>query len=145
MGHAAIGYLPQFVSLPAWATVDELLTLFGRLRQADPHNLPLPDGFLPPLDEPMDELSGGQRQRVAFAATLLGSPSLLLLDEPAANLDDEGRADVVTLLRTLRDVGTSVLVAAPSPSDLHGLPDRTVRLFDGKLVSEPRSQIMWRS
>jgi ABC-type multidrug transport system ATPase subunit len=135
-GHPMIGYLPQSLGLPTWATVAEVLELFGRLRGSDELAVELPDGFLPPLDQPVGELSGGQRQRVAFAVALLGEPSLLLLDEPAANLDDDGRAALVEVLAALRDEGTSVLVAAPSPGDLDGLPDRTVRLVDGEVVAD---------
>jgi ABC-type multidrug transport system ATPase subunit len=136
-----IGYLPQSLGLPEWATVDEVLGLFARLRGwfGSPVDLPeLPEGFLPPGDDRIDVLSGGQRQRVAIAVALLGSPAILLLDEPAANLDDEGRADLFAVLAGERDRGASIVVAAPSPGDLNGLPDRTVRLRDGRIhAAEP--------
>jgi ABC-type multidrug transport system ATPase subunit len=135
-GDPDIGYLPQSPGLPTWATVAEVLALFARLRRCAPDSLTLPDGFLPPLDQPVGQLSGGQRQRLAFAVALLGAPSLLLLDEPAANLDDDGRAALVGILEGLSADGTSILVAAPSPGDLNGLPDRTVRLVDGRLASD---------
>lgn len=129
---AAIGYLPQAVGFPSWPTVAEVLELFGRLRGAAIPDV-LPDGFLPPLDQPIGELSGGQRQRVAITTTLLGAPRLLLLDEPAANLDGDGRSDLAELLTGVRENGTSVLIAAPSPGDLGLLPDRSVRLADGRI------------
>jgi ABC-type multidrug transport system ATPase subunit len=131
-GHPDVGYLPQTPGPPAWATGAEVLALFAKLRRCAPDSVTLPDGFLPPLDQPVGQLSGGQRQRLAFAVSLLGDPSLLLLDEPAANLDDDGRAAMVEVLEGLREIGTSVLVAAPSPGDLNGLPDRVVRLVDGR-------------
>jgi ABC-2 type transport system ATP-binding protein len=134
-GHPAVGYLPQALGMPTWATVAEVLELFGRLRGSSEMAVELPEGFLPPREQPIGQLSGGQRQRVAFAVSLLGAPRLLLLDEPAANLDDDGREAMVAILRSLRDTGTSVLVAAPSPGDLNGLPDRTVRLVDGVVVA----------
>lgn len=135
-GHPGIGYLPQTPGPPAWATGHEVLALFAKLRRCEPDSVVLPDGFLPPLEQPVGQLSGGQRQRLAFAVALLGAPSLLLLDEPAANLDDDGRAAMVSVLEGLRDRGTSVLIAAPSPGDLNGLPDRTVRLVEGRLVRD---------
>jgi ABC-type multidrug transport system ATPase subunit len=137
-GHRDVGYLPQALGMPTWATVAEVLDLFGRLRGSSELAVTLPEGFLPPLEQPIGQLSGGQRQRVAFAVALLGRPSLLLLDEPAANLDDDGRAAMVAVLEALREAGTSVLVAAPSPGDLNGLPDRTVRLRDGVVVDAHR-------
>jgi ABC-2 type transport system ATP-binding protein len=143
-GHPSIGYLPQALGLPTWATVTEVLDLFGRLRGSSETVVELPEGFLPPLEQPIGELSGGQRQRVAFAISLLGQPSLLLLDEPAANLDDDGRDDMVAVLEALRDTGTSVLVAAPSPGDLNGLPDRTVRLVDGVVADTAPLRVIGR-
>jgi ABC-2 type transport system ATP-binding protein len=143
-GHPSVGYLPQALGLPAWATVREVLHLFGRLRGSAETAVELPEGFLPPLDQPIGQLSGGQRQRVAFAVALLGRPSLLLLDEPAANLDDDGRAAMMSVLEALRDAGTSVVVAAPSPGDVNGLPDRTVRLVDGEIVDAYPLQLVGR-
>lgn len=129
-----VGYLPQALGLPEWATVEEVLRLFARLRGTEAASLDLPDTFLPPREQAIDALSGGQRQRVAIAVALLGRPRLLLLDEPAANLDESGREDLVTILDAERARGTSVLVAAPSVVDLNGLPDGTVLLQDGRIV-----------
>lgn len=143
-GHPDVGYLPQTPGPPAWATGSEVLALFAKLRRCEPGSVVLPDGFLPPLDQPVGQLSGGQRQRLAFAVALLGAPSLLLLDEPAANLDDDGRAAMVSVLEGLRDRGTSILVAAPSPGDLNGLPDRTVRLVEGRLVRDASLHLLTR-
>jgi ABC-type multidrug transport system ATPase subunit len=134
---ADLGYLPQTPGLPTWATGAELLHLFGRLRGAPEPAVALPEGFLPPLGRPVGELSGGQRQRIAIVVALLGAPRLLLLDEPAANLDEEGRHGLGQVLTAVRADGTSVLIAAPSPADLGGLADRTVRLVDGHVVGAP--------
>jgi ABC-type multidrug transport system ATPase subunit len=136
---AAIGYLPQSVGLPAWATVAEVLTLFERLRGASVDEVELPAGFLPPWGQPVGQLSGGQRQRLAIATALLGSPRLLLFDEPSANLDGDGREGLASLVGSVAAAGASVLIAAPSPSDLGLLPDRTVRLVDGRVVACPQS------
>jgi ABC-type multidrug transport system ATPase subunit len=140
--HPRIGYLPQSLGLPAWASVSEVLALFGRLRGDVRTAVALPDGFLPSGEQLIGRLSGGQRQRVAFAVALLGRPSLLLLDEPAANLDDDGRAAMVETLETVREAGASVLVAAPSPGDLNGLPDRTVRLVAGAVADGSQLRVV---
>jgi ABC-2 type transport system ATP-binding protein len=133
----ALGYLPQAPGLPAWATGAEVLQLFGRLRGAARPSVELPPDFLPPLHRPVGQLSGGQRQRIAIVVALLGAPRLLLLDEPAANLDEEGRDALGQLVGSVRREGTSVVIAAPSPGELGGLADRTVRLVEGKVAAGP--------
>ncbi|MEX0991249.1 MAG: ABC transporter ATP-binding protein [Actinomycetota bacterium] len=132
-----LAYIPQTVALPATATIGEVLELFARLRGADLDDLPIPDGFLRPWSTRIGTLSGGHRQRVALAAAFVGSPRVLLLDEPVANLDEEGRTFFWDLLSGLRDEGVTALVAAPAFSS--GAPaavaDHSIELSDGKVVS----------
>jgi ABC-type multidrug transport system ATPase subunit len=132
-----VGYLPQALGLPEHATIGETLELFGRLRGAAPDEGLLPSGFVRPPEDRIDELSGGQRHRVALAIALLGEPRLLLLDEPVANLDEEGRETFWRTLRRLRDErGVTAIVASPAPSELRGVADRAVYLTDGRLALE---------
>lgn len=130
----SFGYLPQATMLPPHATVAETLYFFGALRGADPAELTLPDDFLRTGDTRIATLSGGQRQRVAIAVALLGSPPVLLLDEPVANLDEDGRATFWDVLRGLRDDGTTALIASPSPADLAGIGDEVVVLREGRMI-----------
>jgi len=136
----ALGYLPQAVTLPQHATIDETIAFFGRLRGADHRESVLPEGFLRSGGTRVGTLSGGQKQRIALAVALLGHPELLLLDEPVANLDADGRAAVWEALRQLRAQGTTTLIASPSPADLAQVGDRTVVLRDGRIV-EDRSEV----
>ena len=70
----------------------------------------------------VDNLSGGERRRVALARALAIRPMILLLDEPLADLDEQGSETVSSILNALDDV--TVLIA--SPTDLpHGLTTRT--------------------
>lgn len=131
-----IGYLPQAVSLPPHATVAEAIRFFARLRGADVSVLPVDPEFLPPFGARIGTLSGGQRQRVALTIALLGAPEVILLDEPVANLDLGGREAVWDLLRQLRDDGTTVIIASPSPIDLAGIGDRTVLLDEGSIIDD---------
>ena len=117
-------------------TVDEALAFFARLRGADSLETLLPDGFLRDGATRVGTMSGGQKQRLAIAIALLGRPEVLLLDEPVANLDADGRAAVWAVLSELRTHGTTALIASPSPTDLAGIGDRTVVLQDGRIVDD---------
>lgn len=78
-------------------------------------------------------LSGGEKQRVALARARVLQPRLLLLDEPTSNLDGAAREQVIALIPTLMEQGTSVVMACHD-RDLIGLPGvRRLKLRDGRL------------
>lgn len=134
-GPGRIGYLPQRIRLPGGATVGEVLALFRSLAGPAPDRAVPPDGFLPPDDRRIGELSGGQAQRVALAATLLGSPEILLLDEPLANLDDSGLAAVHAMVAVHRAAGATVLIASPVTAfDVLAGADLVIRLGGGRIT-----------
>lgn len=135
-----LGYLPQAVTLPRNASIDEAITFFARLRGADRRRLPLPEGFLRDGSTRVGTMSGGQKQRLAIAIALLGSPELLLLDEPVANLDADARSAVWEVLSGLRARGTTALIASPSPADLSRIGDDTITLRDGR-IHESRREV----
>ncbi|MEU1206964.1 ATP-binding cassette domain-containing protein [Nocardia sp. NPDC005825] len=82
----------------------------------------------------IEELSGGQAKRVVLAAIVAGHPHVVVLDEPLAGLDPEGRAGVVELLARLRDSGLTLIVISHDVADMAAVCDRTVHLRDGRLV-----------
>lgn len=130
-----LGYLPQRVGMPDHATVGEMLDLFAALRGVSRSTIPLPEGFLRGDGVRIGTLSGGQRHRVALAIALLGTPPLLLLDEPVANLDEEGRDVFWDVLRGLRDGdGVSAVVSSPAPSELREVADSGVYMTDGRVT-----------
>ena len=134
---AMMGYLPQVVGMPEHATIAEMIQLFADLRGADPSTIPLPAGFLRDPSTDIGTLSGGQRHRVALAIALLGDPSVLLLDEPVASLDEAGRATFWDVLRHLRDErGVTAIVSSPAPGELRGLADRGVGMEDGRITDD---------
>ena len=78
-------------------------------------------------------LSGGEKQRVALARARVLKPRLLLLDEPTANLDGVAREQVIALIPTLLEQGSTVVMACHD-RDLIGLPGvRRLKLRDGRL------------
>jgi ABC-2 type transport system ATP-binding protein len=81
-------------------------------------------------------LSGGQKQRLALAASLLGRPEVLFLDEPAAGLDPHGRLDVWDLVLELRDAGTSIVVTTHSFEEAARLADHLVIMNGGRTVAD---------
>ena len=84
-------------------------------------------GLAARADDRVRELSAGMRKRLALARILLGSASLVLLDEPYAALDAEGMDLVDALLPAWREVGVTVLVASHTT-------DRLAPLLDGRVV-----------
>lgn len=87
------------------------------------------------LDTPMEQLSGGQRQLTALASVLAADPSLLLLDEPTAQLDPvHSRSFLEQLLRLHRDNGMTVLAALHQPESIYFQADRVLVLEQGRLL-----------
>lgn len=81
-------------------------------------------------------LSGGEVQRVALARAWVLRPSLLLLDEPSANLDGAAREQVIALIAALVAAGSTVLMACHD-RDLIGMPGvQRLKLRDGKLETK---------
>jgi len=81
------------------------------------------------------QLSGGQQQRVAVARAVAGDPAILLADEPTGNLDSTNGEAVMELLRELHQGGSTIcMVTHDARYARHA--DRSVHLFDGKVVEE---------
>ncbi len=81
-----------------------------------------------------DQLSGGQQQRVAVARAVVGNPKLILADEPTGNLDSKNGEEVLGMLTTLNEQGTTVLMVTHSPSHA-ARAHRIVNLLDGRVVA----------
>ena len=84
------------------------------------------------------QLSGGQQQRVAVARAVVGKPLILLADEPTGNLDSKNGEQVMGLLSELHKEGATLCMVTHDPR-YASFADRSVRLFDGRIVEE-RSQ-----
>ena len=86
-------------------------------------------------DRPIKGFSGGERQRLGIAQAQVNYPDLLILDEPAAALDPQGRRDVLTVMETLRKY-TTIFYSTHILEDVQRVSDRVAILNHGKLIVE---------
>ena len=82
----------------------------------------------------VETLSGGWRQKVALAVALVGDPSLLLLDEPSASLDDATRLTLLETLQRLKAAGKTIVFVSHSAEAVKKICDRACVLDHGSLV-----------
>ena len=87
------------------------------------------------------DLSGGQKRRVAIAGVLAMNPKYLILDEPTAGLDPQGREDILAEVQSLRQkLGITVILVSHSMDDVARFADRLLVLNDSQLYMQGTSQ-----
>ncbi len=88
----------------------------------------------------LDEMSCGERRRIALAMALISDPSILLLDEPLADLDLVGVRDTIATLKELKSRGLCVIVSSHRLDDILDLTDRIAVIGEGRLlmIDEPQ-------
>jgi ABC-2 type transport system ATP-binding protein len=88
------------------------------------------------------KLSGGQAQRLRFAAALVGNPDLLMLDEPTAGIDVEGRREFWQAVRGVAGQGKTVVFATHYLEEADAYADRIVLIAQGRIVADgPATEI----
>ncbi len=80
------------------------------------------------------ELSGGQMRRAAIAGVIAMRPEMLVLDEPAAGLDPMGREDMLSLVRSFHEAGTTVVMISHSMDDVARLAKRIIVMDKGRIA-----------
>jgi len=137
-----VGYVTQAPSVYDDLTVTENLRFFGRVlgvaRDEVERCLAAVD-LAEQREQLVGRLSGGQRSRVSLAVALLGSPELLVLDEPTVGLDPVLRRDLWAMFHRLADEGTAVLVSSHVMDEAERC-DRLLLMRDGELLARDTPQ-----
>ncbi|HSF46108.1 MAG TPA: ABC transporter ATP-binding protein [Chitinophagaceae bacterium] len=81
------------------------------------------------------ELSGGQKQRFAVATTLINKPRIIFLDEPSTGLDPQARRNLWDMIRSIRDLGTTVIITTHYMEEAEYLCDRVAIMDLGKIIA----------
>ena len=84
------------------------------------------------------ELSGGEQQRVAIARAVVNKPAILLADEPTGNLDPATSAGIMSLLSTINQNGTTVIMATHDAGIVDQMQRRVIELVSGQIVRDER-------
>ncbi|WP_010138936.1 type I secretion system permease/ATPase [Oceanicola sp. S124] len=150
-----VGYLPQRVELFEGTIAENIARLAEQpddsrvveaSRRADAHEmiLRMPRGYDTPVSPHGGRLSGGQIQRIGLARALYDDPVVLVLDEPNANLDNEGSQALNGAIRALRAGGAAVLIMAHRPAAIQEC-DMLLMLDNGQRVAfGPRDEVLRR-
>lgn len=137
-----IGYVTQEPSAYGDLTVTENLRFFAAVLGvpwSDVERVVEAVDLASHADVRVDRLSGGQRSRASLAAALLGSPELLVLDEPTVGLDPVLRRDLWNLFHELADAGATLLVSS-HVMDEASRCDRLLLMRDGELLADDTPQ-----
>jgi ABC-2 type transport system ATP-binding protein len=133
-----VGWSPQRPGHYARLSARENLELFAQLEgEPEPEGAAarlLEDFDLPPAAAPSANLSVGNRQRLNLALALLGSPNVLLLDEPTASLDPDQRRRLWARTAALRESGGAVVFATQNLDEVERNAERVVALRAGRVV-----------
>jgi len=111
-------------------------------------------GLADKRDERVKTLSGGQKRRVDLGLALVGDPTLVFLDEPTTGFDPEARRAAWDMVRSLRELGKTILLTTHYLDEAQQLADRVAVLLDGEIVRMGRpgdlvsgargAQVRWR-
>ena len=137
-----IGYMPEDVGFYPTLSAEENLTYFGRLYGMDIRTCTRRCSELLPLvglDGVKKEVGGyskGMRQRLGLAKALLNDPSVIILDEPTANLDPQGVADYRQIIRGVAREGKTVVVSSHILEEVSRVSTSVGILSAGRLVAQ---------
>lgn len=145
-----VGYLPELFRFQGWLTGREVLQLHLELAGIDRERWQAEVGgalamadLAARADDRVATYSKGMQQRLGLAAALLGSPRLVVLDEPGTALDPIGRHELRDTIRGLAANGAAVMLNSHQLSEVEQVCDRVVILHRGRLqVAGPLAELL---
>lgn len=137
----SISLTGQFAAVDGMLTGRENLVLIARLRdEKDPAGIAARllerFGLTDAADRRADTYSGGMTRRLDIAMSLVGTPSVIFLDEPTTGLDPEGRLEVWATVKELAAAGATVLLTTQYLDEAEQLADRIAILHGGTIIAE---------
>ena len=136
-----VGYMPDFFGVYDNLTCREYLDFYARCYRIGAEERKRMGSQLLELvqlqekeNEYVNGLSRGMKQRLCLARSLIHDPKLLILDEPASGMDPRARAEMKGILRTLREMGKTVLISSHILPELSEMCDSLTILDHGELV-----------
>ncbi|WP_298212191.1 ABC transporter ATP-binding protein [Ferrimicrobium sp.] len=129
-----MGVMLQEGGIPARMTVKAALTLYSRFydHPQSVGDLVTQLNLASVLKTPYRRLSGGEKQRLSLALALIGRPRVLLLDEPTAGVDPEGKAAIRDLITGLRAASVAILMTGHELEEIDRMVDRVLIIDRGK-------------
>jgi len=128
-----VGFVPQGAALFEDMSVGDNLRFFAGLARCDIQK-PLPFHVDQLWKKKVSKLSGGMKKRVSIVCALLGSPQVLLFDEPCSALDVEYRDELISLIHDLKDRGCAVVYVGHDPMEFASFYDKLIFLGDRPAV-----------
>lgn len=142
--HRMLGYLSDQFGMYDNLTVQQSLLYMATAHKVDPPEVSGVNrveevarqlGLLDRMNQRVGELSGGFRQRVAIGQAIIHEPKLLLLDEPAANLDPVARQELADLLKELGRHGVTVVVSSHNLEELEKYSTHVLKMANGEVAA----------
>lgn len=132
------GVMPQAGGIPMGLTVKQAVRLFGELHGSavDYRQLIEAAGLGDKMSQRWRKLSGGEQQRLSLTLALCGGQDLLMLDEPTAAVDAQGRQRILDIISSRARSGSSVLITTHRFDDVEAVADRVVILNHGTVVAD---------
>ncbi len=135
------GTLKQNLMMGAPFATDEQMLEAAKIAGVDYFAAQHPEGYDMVISERGESLSGGQRQSIAVARALLNNPSVLILDEPSSNMDNQSELALRQQLKPICEQRTVFLITHRMP--LLELVDRLIVIDEGRIVADgPKEQVI---